>query len=319
MPMNLSTRDLLLLVGLPAISDFAGNLIASNASGRAADTQVAATERAAELNRETGREALELQRQIYNDQVRRAEPYRQGGLSGLSRLLQWSGLPAPVVSPAGEIPGLPAMPGGGSTGSPRWTPPASESRGGSSWVPAAVNTAGTLGSLALLGGGGTAGAGAAGAGGTLGTLGRFATNPYTLAAAAAGLGAMGWLKSQAHWEANDAVQTFENPFHYEFLAPLNRALATGQIQPQEAVRLLDENWRLYQQKIQEWAGRSSDRQRAARQSISNPQLVATVEGIRQNALAMPPGPAQSSLNVPSNVPTDWESIARRYQNPAGGA
>ena len=321
MPLNLTTKDLLLMVGLPAISDFAGSMIASNASRRAADTQVAATERAAELNRQTSREALDLQRQIYNDQIRRAEPYRQGGLGAFNKLLQWSGLPSPAASPAtGEIP---APTSRGSSAGLGWTPPPTQTRTGSQLLPAAINTAGTLGSLALLGGGsGAAGAagggtigilhpvtgalvtggkaGAAAAGGAMKTLGALATNPITIGAAAAGLGVMGWLKSQAHWEANDAVKNFENPFHYEFLAPLSQALDSGRIQPEEAVQLLDENWDLYQQRIRQWAGDSSDRKKVAQQSVTNPKFTGTIQGIRDKAVSMQSSAQQPA--TPGSVP-----------------
>lgn len=298
MPLNLTPADLFMLVGLPAISNFAGSMVASNAAGRAADTQVAATERAAELNRESSREAIDLQRQIYNDQIQRAEPYRQGGLGAFSQLLSWSGLPSSAAPP--QSTGIPATGGGGRA--INWSPPRSETRGGNSWLPAAVNTVGTLGGLAMLGGGGGVGAGGAigtlnpatgalvtGGGGTLGTLGtlvHLAKNPITIVPAAAILGAMGWLKSQAHWEANDAVQNFENPFHYEFLAPLSQALDNGQIAPDEAVQLLDKNWNLYQQSIRQWAGSSSDRKKVAQQSITNPKFVGTIEGIRQKAVGL---------------------------------
>lgn len=294
MPLNLSTRDMFMLLGLPAITDLAGNVVASNAAGNAANAQIQSTQQAADLNRQTSREALDLQRQVYNDQVQRNEPYRQGGLSAFSRLLDASGLPAPAMSSAPSA-GIPAT--SSTSGSMNWTPPQQNTQPKGSWIPGAINAGATLGSLALMGGHGAAGA--AGAIGTLnpatgalvtggshalGTLGALATNPLTIGAAAVGLGVAGWLKSQAHWEANSIVKDFENPFLNEFLAPLNQAIGSGQIDPQEAVRLLDQNWQLYKDSTKSWAGTSSDKQKVQQQSIANPQLLETMDGIRQNAM-----------------------------------
>lgn len=327
MPLNLSTRDLLLLVGLPAITDFTGSLVASNAAGNAAGAQIEATERASEINRQASREALDLQRQIYNDQIQRNEPYRQGGLGAFSKLLSYSGLPVPAMTqPAG-------IPARGSTG-PQWTPPpASRPTSGSAWVPGAINAAGTLGSFAMMGGGGGAAGGAIGtlnpatgalATGSsgLGTLGALATNPFTIGAAAAGIGVASWLKSQAHWEANDIVKTFENPFHQQFLAPLSQAVNSGKISPDDAVRALDENWMTYQQAVDQWAGNSSDRKKVAQQSKTNPKLLQTIEGIRQAAMGMQPqtanmnAPADGSFAPGAPMPSSrdqWMARAERYR------
>ena len=146
-----------------------------------------------------------------------------------------------------------------------------------------------MGVKALSGGGGAIGTlnpatGAlVGGGGAMGTLGALATNPFTIAGAGVGLGAAAWLKSQAHWEANEGVEQFENPFHYQFLAPLVRAAESGQITPEDAAKAIDENWAQYQQAITQWSAGSSDKQKVARQSIQN--LSPLVTQIRTDALA----------------------------------
>jgi len=124
---------------------------------------------------------------------------------------------------------------------------------------------------------GGAAAGAAGAAGTAGTagggglgaIGGLLTNPITGIIAGLAAGAIGWVKSQAHWEANDLVQNLQNPFDQKFGQLYNLA-ATNQdtLSGADMMSAHDAMWSLWQatiDSVQAWAGSSSDRQRVASQ------------------------------------------------------
>lgn len=67
--------------GITAAATIGGSLLASSASGKAASTQAAAADRAAQLQNEQYLKSVELQ-----------EPFRQGGLQGQNRLMTLLGL-----------------------------------------------------------------------------------------------------------------------------------------------------------------------------------------------------------------------------------
>lgn len=136
------------------------------------------------------------------------------------------------------------------------------------------------------GGGAGAGAGAAGTGAGSGVLGQagawLASNPVTAGVAGALIAGAAILKSQAHWEANDAVQNFENPFHEKYLAPFvaEYTKAAPQMTPEQknaARQQFQQNWNDYVARINQWAGNSSDKRKVAAQSIQN--LSPTVQKI----------------------------------------
>lgn len=95
-------------------------------------------------------------------------------------------------------------------------------------TPAAMG-AGTYG-LSALPGATTAGS-VAGSGGLAGTL--AAAAPFAIAGGALVGGALLWRKSQAHHEANQWVQGFQNPFDSE-MAGIDRAVSAGQVAPEQA-------------------------------------------------------------------------------------
>lgn len=105
-------------------------------------------------------------------------------------------------------------------------------------------------------------------GGFGGTMTGLLTNPITIGAGAAAAGGAAWLKSQAHWEANDVVKNLQNPYHQKVLAPLSSGVANGSISPQQGIQELDRTWTEYQQELQRWAGTSSDRNKVAQQSLA---------------------------------------------------
>jgi hypothetical protein len=144
----------------------------------------------------------------------------------------------------------------------------------------AIN-AGIDGLTKIFKGGGTAAdaaaAGAAAGGGSLGsTITGFLTNPVTIGVGAAlAAGAM-WLKSQAHWEANTMVKDFENPFHYDYLAPFvtefNKTLQSGQMSKQQAQDMRNafvSNWDEYVTKARQFGTKGSDEKTVSDQSIMN--------------------------------------------------
>ena len=128
--------------------------------------------------------------------------------------------------------------------------------------------AGAGGTAALNAAGFTADAAGAG-GGIGGALTGLLTNPITGVIAGLAAGAIGWVKSQAHWEANDLVQNLQNPFDQKFGQLYNLA-ATNQdtLSGADMMSAHDAMWSLWAatiDSVQAWAGSSSDRQRVASQ------------------------------------------------------
>lgn len=139
--------------------------------------------------------------------------------------------------------------------------------GGQALVKGAIDAiSGALGGGAAAAGAGTAGAGAGAAGGFGASMAAFFTNPFTIGIGAAlGIG-VAILKSQAHWEANEYVQTFQNPFFDNFAKPLHdsffEAAEQGQLTKQQAQTALNEMetaWAEFLRKSDEWARGSSDK------------------------------------------------------------
>lgn len=122
-----------------------------------------------------------------------------------------------------------------------------------------------------IGGGGTAGGASASA-----QLGAFLTNPITIGVAAAAIGVIALIKSQAHWEANELVQQIENPFWQQWgsilpsdnpgtlaALPMSQAESTG-----ERLKAMNDR---YLALVQAFAGGGSDEARVAQQSLANTQ------------------------------------------------
>lgn len=76
------------VAGAVVVSSYMG----SEAAGSAADTQAAAADRSGALQRETAKEQLALQRQIYNQIRSDQAPFRQGGLEAQNRLMTLLGI-----------------------------------------------------------------------------------------------------------------------------------------------------------------------------------------------------------------------------------
>jgi hypothetical protein len=113
-------------------------------------------------------------------------------------------------------------------------------------------------------------AGTAG-GGTLASIGAFATNPITLAVAGSVLGITGLIKSMAHFEANDLVKNFQNPFDQQFAGIINAVTTgvdAGTIQPYEATnaqQAMYQAWSDVTGAVIRWEGNSSDRKQVGDQ------------------------------------------------------
>ena len=125
-----------------------------------------------------------------------------------------------------------------------------------------------------------AGTGTAAGGGFGSTMAGLMTNPFTIGGAAAAAGGAAWLKSQAHWEANDIVKNLQNPYHQNVLTPLSKAVETHQITPQQGLSELNRTWGEYMQQLEKFApgfqraaqsGKMNDRQRVAIQSMAKLQ------------------------------------------------
>lgn len=157
---------------------------------------------------------------------------------------------------------------------------------------AAAGAAGTAGAAGA--GGAAAGGGAAASGGFGSTIAAFATNPATIAVAAAIAIGVAVIKSQAHWEANEMVQKFENPFASSFIYPMHQAFfqaaEAGKLSAEQAQSALQEfqaGWEEYQQKANSWAGNSSDKKLVATQSINNLKgLIANIIAGMNNTIQM---------------------------------
>src|SRR3990167_4667454 len=107
MPLNLTAKDLLFLIGIPTAADIASSVIQSRGANRAADAQIASTERAAEISADTSRQAMDLQRDLYNDSVNRAMPWYDTGKAALGKLSRLSGLSVQPSAPS-AVGGAPA-------------------------------------------------------------------------------------------------------------------------------------------------------------------------------------------------------------------
>lgn len=69
-----------------------GGYMASEGAKSAAQTQAGAASQAGEVQAQSAREALALQKEMYERQVALQEPYRQAGLTGQNRLMELMGL-----------------------------------------------------------------------------------------------------------------------------------------------------------------------------------------------------------------------------------
>jgi len=69
-----------------------GGLIGGAGSRSAANTQADAATNAANVQAQSAREAQALQRQMFDQQMERQEPFRQAGLTGQNRLMEYLGL-----------------------------------------------------------------------------------------------------------------------------------------------------------------------------------------------------------------------------------
>jgi hypothetical protein len=101
------------------------------------------------------------------------------------------------------------------------------------------------------------------------------TNPVTAVVAAAVLGAIAWVKSQAHWEANTWTKGYQKPFDdkmAEVQQKANQLKATGQMTPEVAAQIQSgakEALDKYQQDLDKFyreKGTNSDQSRVAAQA-----------------------------------------------------
>jgi hypothetical protein len=69
-----------------------GGMMASSASEKASNAQVAASEKATGIQKESADKQLALQEKMFNKQIDLQEPFRQAGLTGQNRLLDVLGL-----------------------------------------------------------------------------------------------------------------------------------------------------------------------------------------------------------------------------------
>jgi hypothetical protein len=105
----------------------------------------------------------------------------------------------------------------------------------------------------------------------------FLTNPWTIGIGAAlAVGSIIWKKSQAHPKADELVQTWQNPYHENSLAPFHAqwdaAVKSGQVTQQQGYAALDQylqNYEDYLNKITEWAGDNGDKKTVANQSANH--------------------------------------------------
>ena len=290
MPLGLSTADLLMLVGIPAASDYLSSRRQAGAVSDATGAQIASNERAMRIQQDTQREVLAFMGQIYGDQVARQLPFYNSGVAALSKLNQGLGLD---VAPSAPPQTFQPRPTSTLADLPSYQAPYNETtkRTGGPGVGDLALTGLSLATpwLAGLGGAATTAAGVGGgaavgsygasqgaalgssvAGGGFGSsLASLAMNPmfWGPAGAAAAI-AVPWLKSQAHWEANTAGKLFETPFREKYLAPLKQQVASGQVDPRQALADLDKNWSTYDTEIMKWAGNSSDKRLVSQQSIA---------------------------------------------------
>jgi TP901 family phage tail tape measure protein len=135
---------------------------------------------------------------------------------------------------------------------------------------------GVFGPAAGTAAGGAAGAGAGGAAGgiTGAQLAGFATNPFTIAIAAAGVAAIAWVKSQAHHEASTFVKEFQDPFGKllsSIVDPFNAAAAAGQLTKKaasDALANVHELWDQFTQQANQFATQGSDAALVVKQAFA---------------------------------------------------
>ena len=291
MPLNMTALDLLFAVGIPAVGDLISSRQDAGAVRDATGAQIAANKESAEIQQQMQRENLQFLAQLYGDQVTRQLPFYRSGVAAQGELNRRMGLevaPSPEPDPFNYEAPTGGVPGEGTNlqnlayQAPNDGQDGPDAPSGPGWPEYAL-TAASVGVplLASLGGKAAttaAGAGTAAGGGFGSTLAGLATNPITIGVAG-GLAAGGaWLKSQAHWEANDIVENFENPFGKEYLPKIAKAVDSGQITREQGVQALTASWQNYQDETKKWAGDSSDRQLVQRQSVKNlsqyvPQLI----------------------------------------------
>ena len=90
---------------IPAAASLIGGAMASRGAKSAAATSAAAADRAAELQRESAREATDLQRRVYEEDVARQQPYYQAGVNALAQVQNLAGQELPQFRYGGEQPG----------------------------------------------------------------------------------------------------------------------------------------------------------------------------------------------------------------------
>lgn len=101
------------IIGAAAIGaggSLAAGALGSKAAGQAASTQAAAGERAAELQYQASREALDFQKQVFGWQQQAFQPWLQTGTGALANLSHLMGIPFQQQAAAGG-----AQPGAGTT------------------------------------------------------------------------------------------------------------------------------------------------------------------------------------------------------------
>jgi hypothetical protein len=113
--------------------------------------------------------------------------------------------------------------------------------------------------------------------GLSGAITGFLTNPWTVGIGAAlAVGSILWKKSQAHPKADEIVKTWEEPFHYNSLAPFaanwDNAVKSGKVTQQQGYEALGEylqNYDDYLRKIDQWAGDDKNKKLVAGKSANN--------------------------------------------------
>lgn len=98
------------------------------------------------------------------------------------------------------------------------------------------------------------------------------SNPITIAVAGAILGTTALLKSQAHWEANTLGKEVQGPFNQnlsKMVDGFDRALAAGQLQPEQAQQIRDATAQAitqYSQALDEFSKKGKDNKKVADQA-----------------------------------------------------
>ncbi len=149
----------------------------------------------------------------------------------------------------------------------------------SSKLSGALGIGGIVGGAGAGAGGATAAGGAGAGGGVLGStslakLGAFFTNPVTIGVGAAAAAAIGWLKSQAHWEADTFVREIQDPFARALgdIADANAALLQSGEQTvdgaRDAKRAIESLWDAFSESAREFARGGKDEATVVSQAFS---------------------------------------------------